>query len=516
MAYVIRVNRNTNSYSVRRIVRKVVVNRVGKAGKAATIAVGTTSTLPAGSSATVNNTGTSNAAVLNFGIPKGDKGDQGDPATNLVQSVNGKQGVVVLTATDVGADTAGSASQALSQANEYIDEQIGDLATVASTGSYNDLEDKPTIPVVDYPVTSVNGRTGAVTGLAEKAELDMVENELFQDLTDGDVATLASANSYTNVGLATKADAAATQTALNGKQDNISLPQFSVLARATSGTGAPTGGITYSAAASASTLAQRTSAGALNTATPVDGTNATTKAYVDAADALKADFPTINTRVPVRGSSGNQSSIAYSASATGDSLVTRTTLGEVATATPTIASAAVPLSYLESRIRQGTGFPNGVVSAPVGSIYIDTAVTNGASSWIKKSGTGNSGWSVLEGKISYLVPIASYLSGWEAVSGRRIRMTREGDMVTLSIPRYSLTGVNATANNFYQPPSGFVSASDLNEMYLGAVATGSAALNSSGAVGRASGGVLLSPQRVEISGSISYPTNDSWPTTIPV
>ena len=45
----------------------------------------------------------------------------------------------------------------------------------------------------------------------------------------------------------------------------------------------------------------------------------------------------------------------------------------------------------------GTGFPNGVVSAPVGSIYIDTAITNGASSWIKKSGTGNTGWQVLEG-----------------------------------------------------------------------------------------------------------------------
>ena len=43
------------------------------------------------------------------------------------------------------------------------------------------------------------------------------------------------------------------------------------------------------------------------------------------------------------------------------------------------------------------GFPNGVVSAPTGSIYIDTAVTNGAGSWIKKSGTGNTGWSVTYG-----------------------------------------------------------------------------------------------------------------------
>ena len=51
--------------------------------------------------------------------PKGDKGDQGDagdPATNLVQSVNGDTGTVVLNASDVGADTDGSAAAAQSAA----------------------------------------------------------------------------------------------------------------------------------------------------------------------------------------------------------------------------------------------------------------------------------------------------------------------------------------------------------------------------------------------------------------
>lgn len=36
-------------------------------------------------------------------------------------------------------------------------------ATVASTGSYADLTNKPVIPTVNYPVTSVAGRTGAIT-----------------------------------------------------------------------------------------------------------------------------------------------------------------------------------------------------------------------------------------------------------------------------------------------------------------------------------------------------------------
>lgn len=47
----------------------------GDPGEAATIAVGTVTTLPAGSDATVTNVGTSEAAVFNFGIPQGADGD---------------------------------------------------------------------------------------------------------------------------------------------------------------------------------------------------------------------------------------------------------------------------------------------------------------------------------------------------------------------------------------------------------------------------------------------------------
>lgn len=45
----------------------------------------------------------------------------------------------------------------------------------------------------------------------------------------------------------------------------------------------------------------------------------------------------------------------------------------------------------------GQGMPNGKVVAPVGTTYVDTAVTNGALKWIKRSGAGNQGWEVLTG-----------------------------------------------------------------------------------------------------------------------
>lgn len=65
------VNRRNN-------IRLQHTGKVGPQGDAGTVDVGTTTTLPAGSSAAVTNVGSDQAAVLDFFIPKGDKGDQGD------------------------------------------------------------------------------------------------------------------------------------------------------------------------------------------------------------------------------------------------------------------------------------------------------------------------------------------------------------------------------------------------------------------------------------------------------
>ena len=60
----------------------------------------------------------------------------------------------------------------------------------------------------------------------------------------------------------------------------------------------------------------------------------------------------------------------------------------------------------------GRGLPNGVVTAPVGTTYVDEAVTNGALKWIKKSGTGNTGWEVLIGDTGWkILPSVSKLGG---------------------------------------------------------------------------------------------------------
>ena len=57
-------------------------------------------------------------------------------------------------------------------------------------------------------------------------------------------------------------------------------------------------------------------------------------------------------------------------------------------------SVALPVSRYEIH---GTGMPNGVVTAEIGTTYIDKNKTNGAFKWIKTTNGGNQGWEVLSG-----------------------------------------------------------------------------------------------------------------------
>lgn len=66
----------------------IILDR-GVAGSAATVAVGTTTSLPPGSPATVTNVGTSAAAVLNFGIPTAGGIAAGGSTTQVQYNLSG-------------------------------------------------------------------------------------------------------------------------------------------------------------------------------------------------------------------------------------------------------------------------------------------------------------------------------------------------------------------------------------------------------------------------------------------
>lgn len=91
-----------------------------------TLVIGDTTTLPAGSSATVVNVGTEAKAVLNFGVPKGDKGDTGDVASdakNTFTALNAfRANIAVSNGTKAG--SSGSISLGISPADEPVQTRI--------------------------------------------------------------------------------------------------------------------------------------------------------------------------------------------------------------------------------------------------------------------------------------------------------------------------------------------------------------------------------------------------------
>lgn len=89
------------------------------------------------------------------------------------------------------------------------------------------------------------------------------------------------------------------------------------------------------------------------------------------------------------------------------------------------ASASSNTGQVNEYEIHGTGMPNGKVTAPVGTTYVDTAVTSGALKWIKRQGSGNQGWEVLTGD-----------TGWRTLNIKSklgnsyLKVRRKNDTVT--------------------------------------------------------------------------------------
>ena len=68
----------------------------------------------------------------------------------------------------------------------------------------------------------------------------------------------------------------------------------------------------------------------------------------------------------------------------------------------------------------GTGMPNGKVEGKLGQTYVDTAKTNGALKWIKRTPSGNQGWTVLDGDTGWKTLNSTSKLGASYVKARRI------------------------------------------------------------------------------------------------
>ena len=68
----------------------------------------------------------------------------------------------------------------------------------------------------------------------------------------------------------------------------------------------------------------------------------------------------------------------------------------------------------------GEGMPNGKVEGKLGQTYVDTAKTNGALKWIKRTPSGNTGWAVLDGDTGWKTLNSTSKLGNSYVKARRI------------------------------------------------------------------------------------------------
>lgn len=68
----------------------------------------------------------------------------------------------------------------------------------------------------------------------------------------------------------------------------------------------------------------------------------------------------------------------------------------------------------------GTGMPNGKVEGTLGQTYVDTAKTNGALKWIKRTPSGNTGWAILDGDTGWKTLNSISKLGASYVKARRI------------------------------------------------------------------------------------------------
>lgn len=184
----------------------------GEKGDAATIAAGNAYPLEEGQQPAVINTGTASNAVFDFYLPKGDRGPQGEPGA--IQYKAGR-GIKIIDNTIYAIGGGGGGGGAWGEIIGDIEDQTdlqqefakytpsADLATVATTGSYDDLTDKPVIPTPEPQVQSDWDQTNpdALDYIKNKPTIPIMPTVNDATLTiqqnGTDVATF-TANSATN------------------------------------------------------------------------------------------------------------------------------------------------------------------------------------------------------------------------------------------------------------------------------------------------------------------------------
>ena len=193
----------------------------------------------------------------------------------------------------------------------------------------------------------------------------------------------------------------------------------------------------------------------------------------------------------------------------------------------------------------GTGMPNGVVEAPIGTTYVDKNNTNGALKWIKTTDGGNTGWRVFTGDTGWrtlplvnkrgnarlqirrindeiIVKFDGLQYGWFGVDD----LERQGGNIvekTISSKKYTWIKLNIGQGNNVLPV-GFRSASSLltglygdlgdllGSVYVGGTSDSNAVQLRYAVSKNEITSTMLSQIRIS---PITFITDDDWPVQLP-
>ena len=164
----------------------------------------------------------------------------------------------------------------------------------------------------------------------------------------------------------------------------------------------------------------------------------------------------------------------------------------------------------------GTGSPEGVVTAPVGSRYADEAATNGAILWVKATGTGSTGWKVAYADTGTRRVVAP--GDIVGMPNMEIYARRIGAEITIEMVEKVAGGTASGTIPLWSLPVGW-------RPVAGTIAS-TDVFNSGGSLitGPRLRHLSISPFDIRLQGAIAgerhygvlqYLTPDAWPTTLP-
>ena len=153
-------------------------------------------------------------------------------------------------------------------------------------------------------------------------------------------------------------------------------------------------------------------------------------------------------------------------------------------------------------LHTGTGSPEGKVAAPVGSIYTDSAATNGAVRWVKASGTGTTGWRVEYGD-----------TGWRDITSTFDPPIQSGSVRIRRTPE-------AVQLLFYYAQATGGATSTLSSSFGTGTSTNFPLYSTGGtnigvALSHYSGRLTIERTSAQINGVVTLPSATAWPATLP-